>query len=90
LAVALLFVEKIRQQDAQFWFGLRIVGFLHSQAVISRTIVDFPAFLEHGSAEPRDPNKEDDNRHFCMKWLRTLKFFQKFKIKVKKSKTYSG
>jgi hypothetical protein len=44
------------------------VGFLHSQAVISRTIVYFPAFLEHGSAEKiavcahttRDPNKEDD------------------------------
>jgi hypothetical protein len=40
----------------------------YSQAVISRTIVDFPAFLEHGSAEnimvcahaTRDPNKEDD------------------------------
>ncbi len=38
------------------------------QAVIPRTIVDSPAFLEHGSAEkivvcahtPRDPNKEDD------------------------------
>ncbi len=68
MAVGLLFVEKIRQSDAQFWFGLRIVGFLHSQAVISRTIVDFPAFLEHGLAEKiavcahttRDPNKEDD------------------------------
>jgi hypothetical protein len=68
LAVALLFVEKIRQSDAQFWFGLRIFGFLHSQAVILRTIVDFPAFLDHGSAEKitvfahttRDPNKEDD------------------------------
>jgi hypothetical protein len=68
LAVALFFVEKIRQSDAQFWFGLRIIGFLHSQAIISRTIVDFPAFLEHGSAEKivvcahttRDPNKEDD------------------------------
>jgi hypothetical protein len=51
LAVAPLFVEKIRQSDAKFWFGLRIVGFLHSQAVISLTIVDFPAFLEHSSAE---------------------------------------
>jgi hypothetical protein len=35
----------------QFWFRLQIVGFLHSQAVISRTIGDFPALLEHGSAE---------------------------------------
>jgi hypothetical protein len=68
LAVALLFVEKIRQSDAQFWFRLRIVGFLHSQAVISRIIVDFSAFLEHAPAEKiavcahttRDPNKEDD------------------------------
>jgi hypothetical protein len=51
MAVVLLFVEKIRQSDAQFWFGLRIVGFLkifYSQAVIPREIVDFPAFLEHG------------------------------------------
>jgi hypothetical protein len=51
---ALLFVEKIRQSDAQFWFALRTVGFLqifYSQAAIPRAIVDFPAFLEHGSAE---------------------------------------
>jgi hypothetical protein len=37
-----------------FWFGLRVVGFLqifYSQAVIPRTIVGSPAFLEHGSAE---------------------------------------
>jgi hypothetical protein len=71
LAVTLLFVEKIRQSAVLFWFGLRIVGFLqifYSQAVMSRTIVDSPAFLEHGSAEKiavcghttRDPNKEDD------------------------------
>jgi hypothetical protein len=42
LAVALLFVEKIHQSDAQFWFGLRIVGFLqisYTKAVIQRTIV---------------------------------------------------
>jgi hypothetical protein len=54
LAVTLLFVEKIRQSAALFWFGLQIVGFLqifYSQAVIPRTIVDSPAFLEHGSAE---------------------------------------
>jgi hypothetical protein len=71
LAVALLFVEKIRQSAALFWFGLRIVGFLqifYSQAVIPRTIGDSPAFLEYGSAEKiavcahttRDPNKEVD------------------------------
>jgi hypothetical protein len=54
LAVALLFVEKIRQSAALFWFGLRIVGFLqifYSQAVIPGTIVESPAFLEYGSAE---------------------------------------
>jgi hypothetical protein len=28
--------------------------------------------------------------HFCMKRLRTLKFFQKFNIKIKKLKIYSG
>jgi hypothetical protein len=71
LAAALLFVEKIRQSDAQFWFGLLNVGFLqifYSQAIIPRTTVDFPAFLEHGSAEKiavcahttSDPNKKDD------------------------------
>jgi hypothetical protein len=27
--------------------------------------------------------------HFCMKWLRTLKSFQIFKIEIEKSKTYS-
>jgi hypothetical protein len=71
LAVTLLFVEKIRQSVALFWFGLRIVVFLqifYSQAVIPRTLVDSPAFLEQGSAEKiavcahttHDPNKEDD------------------------------
>jgi hypothetical protein len=50
---------------ALFWFGLRDVGILYSQAVIQRPIVDFPAFFEAGSAEKitvcdhttRDPNK---------------------------------
>jgi hypothetical protein len=53
LAVTLLFVEKFRHSTALFWFGLRIVGFqiFFSQAVIPRTIVGSPAFLEHGSAE---------------------------------------
>jgi hypothetical protein len=71
LAFALLFVEKIRQSAAIFWFGLPIVGFLQiffSQSVIPRTIVDSPAFLGHGSAEKIvvcahttcDPNKEVD------------------------------
>jgi hypothetical protein len=51
LAGALLFVEKIRQRAALFWFGLRDVGIFYPQAVIQRTIVVFPAFLEHSSAE---------------------------------------
>jgi hypothetical protein len=56
------------KRAALFWFGLRVVGFIqtfYSRAVIQRTIVDSPAFLEHGSAEKiavcahttSDPNK---------------------------------
>jgi hypothetical protein len=51
LAGALLFDEKILQSAALFWFGLRDVGNLYSQAVIQRTIDVSPAFLEHGLAE---------------------------------------
>ena len=51
LAGALLFDEKIRQNAALFWFGLRDVGILYSQAAIQRTIDVSPAFLEHGSAK---------------------------------------
>jgi hypothetical protein len=51
LAGTLLFDEKIGQSAALFWFGLRNVGVLHSQAAIQRTI-DVPhKFLEHGSAK---------------------------------------
>ncbi len=66
LAGALLFVEKIRQRAVLFWFGLRDVGIFYSRAVIQSTIVDFPAFLEHGSAKKivlahtsRDLNKQE-------------------------------
>jgi hypothetical protein len=70
LAGALIFVEKNRQRAVLFWFGLRDVEILHefySRSVIQRTIVDFLAFLEHGSAEKivvcahtnRDPNKQE-------------------------------
>jgi hypothetical protein len=38
LASALLFDEKIRKSSALFWFGLRDVGILCSEAVIQRTI----------------------------------------------------
>jgi hypothetical protein len=53
LAGALLFDEKIclGQSASLFWFGLQDVGILYSQAVIQRTIVVSPAFLEHSSAE---------------------------------------
>jgi hypothetical protein len=51
LAGALLFDEKIRQSSPLFWFGLRNDGILYLQAAIPRTILDSPAFLEHGSAE---------------------------------------
>jgi hypothetical protein len=50
LAATLLFDEKICQNAALFWFGLR-VGILYSQAVIQRTIDVSPTFLEQGSAE---------------------------------------
>jgi hypothetical protein len=65
LADTLLFDEKIRKSAALFWFGLRDVGILYSQAVIQRTIEVSPAFLERGSAEKikvgahanHDPNR---------------------------------
>ncbi len=53
LAGALLFNEKIRQ-NAALLFGLRAVGILQiffSQAVLQRTIVYSPAFLEFCLAE---------------------------------------
>ncbi len=58
---------KIRQSAALFWFGLRNVGILYSQAIIQRTFDVSPAFFEHGSAEKiavwphvnRDPNKKE-------------------------------
>jgi hypothetical protein len=51
LAGTLLFDEKICQSAARFWFGLRNVKVLHSQAAIQRTIDVPPKFLEHGSAK---------------------------------------
>jgi hypothetical protein len=51
LAGTLLFDEKIRQNAALFWYGLRDVGILYSRAVIQRTIDVSPTFMEHGSAE---------------------------------------
>jgi hypothetical protein len=51
LAGALLFDEKIRQNAALFWFGLRDVGIFYSRAVIQRLFDVSPTFLEHGSEE---------------------------------------
>jgi hypothetical protein len=54
LAGALLFDKKIRQSAALFWFGLRVVGILqifYTRAILQRTIVDSPAFLERGFVE---------------------------------------
>jgi hypothetical protein len=54
LSGALLFDEKIRQHAALFWFGLQddeICQIFFTPAVLQRTIVDFPAFLEPGLAD---------------------------------------
>jgi hypothetical protein len=51
LAGTLLFNEKIHKRVVLFWFGLRDVGLIYSQAVIQRTIDISAAFLEHGLAE---------------------------------------
>ncbi len=71
LAGALLFVEKsAKGLHYRYWFRLRDVGIFqifYSRALIQRTIVDFPAFLEPGLAKKipvcahtyRDPNKQE-------------------------------
>ncbi len=95
LAGALLFDEKIRQRTALFWFGLRDVGILHSRAIIQRTIVVSPTFLEHSSAKKiavcahtnHDPNKQEDQRHFCIQRLITLNSFQILKTKIENKKS---
>jgi hypothetical protein len=51
LAGALLFDEKMHQNAALFWFGLRDVEILYPRAVIQRTIYVSPEFLEHCLAE---------------------------------------
>jgi hypothetical protein len=50
-AGTLLFDEKICQGAALFWIGLqdiRILQIFYTRAVLQRTIVDSPAFLEPG------------------------------------------
>jgi hypothetical protein len=65
LAGARLFDEKIRQNSGLDCGMLEFLQIFFSQAIIQRSIVDFPAFLEQGLAEKiadcdhttRDPNK---------------------------------
>ncbi len=49
-----------------------------------------PANRKKGFYTNRNPNKQEDSMHFCMNRFRTLNSFQIFKIKIKKSRTYSG
>ncbi len=82
------------------WFGLQDVGILqifYSRAVIQRTIVGFPAFWSTIGRKNRGlcPYKSWSEQaggwiHLCMKRLRPLKCFQKFKTEIQKSKTHSG
>jgi hypothetical protein len=67
----------------------------YKQAVIPRTIVESPAFLDCGSAEKiavcahttRDPNKYEDQMHFCMKQAQNfLSFFKNSRSKLKNQK----
>jgi hypothetical protein len=51
LAGALSFDEKIRQNVALFWFGLRNDETFYLQAAIQRTIDASPAFMEYGLAK---------------------------------------
>ncbi len=69
------------------YFGLDCGMLEFSRAVIQRSIDVSPAFL--GTCKPWY-KQAGGWIHFCMKRLRTLNYYQKFKIKNKKSKTYSG
>ncbi len=54
LTGALLFDEKIPPKCCTIWFGMwdvRILQIFYSRAIVHRTIVDSPAFLETGLAE---------------------------------------
>jgi hypothetical protein len=98
LAGALLFDEKIR---CTIWFGMwdvRILQIFYSRAVVHRTSVDSPAFLETGLAEKiavcahTTPSAEEIGglEFFFAQAAQNFDFFQMFKIRIKKSKTYKG
>ncbi len=96
----LLFDEKTRQSAALFQFRQRIVGILqifYLRALLQTKCI-VPAFLgDWFGGKDCDlciynrhvPKKQDGQMDFCMKRLRTLNSYKKFKIKIKKSKTYS-
>jgi hypothetical protein len=79
LVGALLFDEKIRQNAALYWFGLRDVGTLYSQPGIQRTIDVSLALLEHGLAEkiPVEHMQTVIQTKFSrpIQWLPFLKYF---------------
>jgi hypothetical protein len=51
LAGALLFEEKIHQNPALFWFGLRNDVIFYLRAATQRPIDVSPAFMEYGLAK---------------------------------------
>ncbi len=97
MACTLVFDEKIRQSAVLFWFGLRDAAVLYLGAVIQRTIDVSPKFLEHGSLEKIAAcrwqtmvEQAGGLEAFLHKAAQKFKSIQIFKIKIKKSKTYSG
>jgi hypothetical protein len=66
---------------------------VYSLAVILRTMVDFPAFWEHGLAEKiavsahtnHDPNKQEVGFLFFGETAQNLEVFQKFMTKILKN-----
>jgi hypothetical protein len=84
-AGAALFVEKSAKGLLFFGLDCGMLDILVTR-VIQRTIVGFPAFFKHGTAE-KIAVCAHTNR---VKQLRTLNFFQKFKTKIKKLKTHSS
>jgi hypothetical protein len=87
-------LKKKPQRVALVWFGLLDVGIFYSRTVIQRTIVDFPAFLDHGSAEKiavcshanHDPNKQEVG--FMIEWSGSeiWSFFKYSLLKLKNLK----
>ncbi len=94
---------KNQPKCCTIWFGMwdaRILQIFYSRAVVHRTIVDSPAFLDTSLAEKIAVcvhltrlvcrRSIGGFEVFLNKRLRTLNFFQIFKIKIQKYKTYKG